>query len=60
VWRLMADIGATCGPALLALLAATLTLGAGIAVTGLLAFLAAVQLAYWIPRVRGGGKNSRG
>jgi MFS family permease len=60
VWRLMADIGATCGPALLALLAATLTLGAGIAVTGLLAFLAAGQLAYWIPRVRGGGKNSRG
>ncbi len=53
VWRLMADIGATCGPALLSLLAATLTLGAGIAVTGVLSFIAAGQLAYWIPRVKG-------
>ncbi len=52
VWRLMSDVGATCGPALLSLLAATLTLGAGIAVTGLLAFVAAGQLAYWIPRAR--------
>lgn len=51
-WRLIADIGATCGPALLSLLAATLTLGAGIAVTGVAAFLAAGQLAYWIPRAR--------
>lgn len=51
-WRLIADIGATCGPALLSLLAATLTLGAGIAVTGVASFLAAGQLAYWIPRVR--------
>ena len=50
VWRLMADIGATCGPALVSLLAATLTLGAGIAVTGLISFVAAGQLAYWIPR----------
>ena len=30
--------------------AATLSLGAGIAVTGLIAFAAAAQLAYWIPR----------
>ncbi len=50
VWRLMSDIGASCGPALLSVLAATLSLGAGIAVTGLLAFAAAGQLAYWIPR----------
>ncbi|MEO8856157.1 MAG: MFS transporter [Burkholderiaceae bacterium] len=50
VWRLMADIGASCGPTLLSLLAATLTLGAGIAVTGMLSFMAAGQLAYWIPR----------
>ena len=50
VWRLMADIGASCGPALLSLLAATLSLGAGIAVTGLIAFAAAAQLAYSIPR----------
>lgn len=52
VWRLMADIGATCGPALLSLLAATMTLGAGIAANGLLALLASGHLAYWIPRVR--------
>lgn len=52
LWRLMADIGATCGPALLSLLATTMTLGAGIAANGLLAFLAAGHLAYWIARVR--------
>ncbi|MEP6969095.1 MAG: MFS transporter [Betaproteobacteria bacterium] len=51
-WRLLADIGSTSGPALLSLLAATLTLGAGIAVTGVLAFVAAGQLAYWIPRTQ--------
>lgn len=50
VWRLMSDIGASCGPALLSSLAATLSLGAGIAVTGVIAFAAAAQLAYWIPR----------
>jgi len=53
VWRLMADIGAASGPALLSFLAAALSLGAGIAVTGLIAFAAAAQLAYWIPRARG-------
>lgn len=52
VWRLMADIGSSCGPALLSLLAAVLSLGAGIATTGLLAFAAAAQLGYWIPRLR--------
>ncbi len=52
VWRLMSDIGSSCGPALLSLLAAVLSLGAGIAVTGLLAFAAAAQLGYWIPRLR--------
>jgi MFS family permease len=50
VWRLMSDLGSSCGPALLSLLAATLSLGTGIAVTGLIAFAAAAQLAYWIPR----------
>ena len=50
VWRLMADIGASCGPALLSALAASLSLAAGIAVTGLIGFAAAAQLAYWIPR----------
>lgn len=57
VWRLMADIGASCGPGLLSALTALLSLGAGIAVTGLLAFGAAAQLAYWIPRAgRGEGR----
>lgn len=54
VWRLMADIGSSCGPALLSFLAATLSLGAGIAATGLIALAAAGQLAYWIPRVGSG------
>ena len=52
VWRLMSDIGASCGPAMLSFLAATLSLGAGIAVTGVIAFVAAAQLAYWIPRTQ--------
>jgi len=34
----MSDIGSSCGPALLSFLAATLSLGSGIAVTGLIAF----------------------
>ena len=46
----MADIGSTCGPALLSFVTASLSLGAGIEVTGLIAFAAAAQLAYWIPR----------
>jgi len=54
VWRLMADIGSSCGPALLSFLAATLSLGAGIAATGFIALAAAGQLAYWIPRVGSG------
>jgi len=58
VWRLMADVGGTCGPALLGLLAATLTLGAGIAVTGLLSVFAAGHLAYWIPRVQARAPDS--
>lgn len=50
LWRLMSDLGATGGPALVSLLASLLSLGAGIAVTGVLALAAAAQLAYWIPR----------
>ncbi|MFT4267898.1 MAG: MFS transporter [Xenophilus sp.] len=50
VWRLLSDSGSSCGPALLSFLAATLSLGTGIAVTGLIAFAAAGALAYWIPR----------
>jgi len=50
IWRLMADIGASCGPALLSLLAGSFSLAAGIAITGGLAFMAAGALARWIPR----------
>jgi MFS family permease len=52
VWRLLMDLGASCGPALLSVLAASLSLGTGVTVTGLLAFAAAAQLAYWIPGAR--------
>jgi hypothetical protein len=55
IWRLMSDIGSSCGPALLSLLAGGLSLAAGIAVTGLIAFAAAGTLAYWIPRHRSAG-----
>ncbi len=50
IWRLMADIGGSCGPAMLSLLAGSFTLAAGIAITGGLAFLAAGALAHWIPK----------
>jgi MFS family permease len=52
VWRLMSDIGASCGPALLSLLTAAFTLGAGIAIIGLLALAGAAQFARWMPRLR--------
>jgi len=54
VWRLMSDIGASGGPALLSFLAASLSLSAGIAVTGLIALAAAGALAHWIPSRRAG------
>ena len=53
VWRLLSDIGSSSGPALLSLLAGSLSLGAGIAVTGLISLAAAAALGHWIPR-RGG------
>jgi MFS family permease len=60
MWRLLSDLGACSGPALLSLLAATLSLGAGIAMIGLLALAAAAQLGYWIPRVSAGaGSRAR-
>ncbi len=54
IWRLLSDIGASGGPALLAALTATLSLAAGIWSTGLLGFVAAAVLWYWIPRIRTG------
>ena len=50
LWRLMADLGATGGPAVLAAVTALLSLAAGIWCTGLLAFAAGAVLWYWIPR----------
>ncbi|QHJ01051.1 MFS transporter [Xylophilus rhododendri] len=50
VWRLMSDIGSSAGPALLSLLAGGLSLGAGIAVTGVISLTAAAALGHWIPR----------
>lgn len=50
LWRLMQDLGGTIGPALLSFLTAALSLGAAIAAIGIVAFAAAGQLAYWIPR----------
>lgn len=49
VWRLMSDIGGSCGPALLSFLAGGLSLAAGIATIGIVAYAAAGALAYWIP-----------
>ena len=49
VWRLMSDIGGSCGPALLSILAGGLSLAAGIATIGLIAFAAAGVLGVWIP-----------
>jgi len=49
VWRLMADIGSSSGPVLLSFLAGSLSLAAGIASIGLLAFAAAGVLGKWIP-----------
>ena len=50
LWRLMSDIGATGGPALLSMVTAALSLAAGIWCTGALGFAAAAVLWYWIPR----------
>ncbi|GLU37616.1 MFS transporter [Pseudomonas sp. NBRC 100443] len=58
VWRLMSDIGSSCGPALLSFLAGSLSLAAGIAATGIIAFAAAGSLAYWIPKVQRSERSS--
>jgi len=56
VWRLQSDIGASCGPVLLSVLAGSLSLATGIAATGLIALGAAAVLAYWIPRTHALGR----
>ncbi len=50
VWRFLSDLGSTGGPALLSFVTAAVSLGWGIAAIGVIAFMAAGQLAYWIPR----------
>jgi MFS family permease len=52
LWRLVADLGSSAGPALLSVLTAAFTLAAAIVATGALAFGAAGMLGYWIPRAR--------
>ena len=49
VWRLMADIGATAGPAMLSMVVATASLATGIASMGIIAAGAAALLHRWIP-----------
>jgi MFS family permease len=50
IWRFLADIGSTGGPALLSGITAVAALAEGIAATGVLGLAAAVVLWYWIPR----------
>ena len=50
VWRLLADIGSTSGPALLSAITALLSLADGIWGNGVIAFAAAGVLWYWVPR----------
>ena len=58
VWRLLSDIGSSCGPLLLSFLAGVLSLAAGIVSTGLIAFVAAAALARWIPHRVPGAKSA--
>jgi MFS family permease len=52
LWRLISDLGSTAGPAVLSGVTALLSLAAGVACIGLLAFTAAAAMFYWIPRSR--------
>ena len=50
IWRLMADLGSTAGPALLSALTAAVSLAAAIWSTGAIALAAAAVLWSWLPR----------
>ncbi|MGV3726258.1 MFS transporter [Hydrogenophaga sp.] len=55
VWRLMSDVGSSCGPVLLSFLAGSLSLASGIAAIGLMAWAAAGALGRWVPGGRASG-----
>ena len=50
LWRLMSDIGATGGPAILSAVTALVALAAGIGCTGVIGLAAAAVMWHWIPR----------
>lgn len=50
VWRLLSDVGATAGPALLSAVAALAPLAAAIAAIGGIAFAGAAAFSRWVPR----------
>jgi len=50
VWRLLSDIGGTGGPALLSAVTALFALAVGVASAGVLAWIGAAMLAFWVPR----------
>ncbi|MEK0155028.1 MFS transporter [Arthrobacter oryzae] len=52
LWRFMADAGSTGGPVLLSGVTAAVSLGAGVAATGVLGFAAAVVFGITIPRLK--------
>ncbi|MGG5170824.1 MFS transporter [Pseudarthrobacter sp. J1738] len=52
IWRFMADAGGTGGPVLLSAVTATVSLGAGVAATGVIGFAAAAVLGVFIPRLK--------
>jgi MFS family permease len=59
IWRELADAGAGIGPLILSAVTALAGLGAGIAVSGGVGFLAAGALWLWIPRRPAVGRRSR-
>jgi len=50
VWRISADMGSVSAPLLLSYLIAILSLPLGISIIGIIAYVAAVLLARWIPK----------
>ena len=59
MWRFMADAGSTGGPVLLSAVTAVVSLGAGVAATGVLGFAAAAVFAVTIPASSTAGTTDR-